>query len=93
MNNDIFLIWSIEHGAWWRPKQCGYTQSRLEAGIYSYKEAVKIVKEANKFTKDMPNEAMVPVDREELFGLEVKTDESIPLGMFAVIGKKCVRTA
>lgn len=37
------LIWSMEHGAWWRPDSRGYTICRAEAGVYSRREATEIV--------------------------------------------------
>lgn len=54
-----FLIWSIEHGAWWKPAHRGYTEKRKEAGMYSFEEACKIVKTANIGLYDVPNEAMI----------------------------------
>jgi len=35
------LIWSDEHGAWWRPDGMGYTQRIEEAGLYNEDEAVQ----------------------------------------------------
>jgi hypothetical protein len=42
-----YLIWSIEHGAWWGPNRRGYTQDVRTAGRYSYEVAVDIVEDAN----------------------------------------------
>ena len=33
-------IYSNEHGAWWAPHYCGYTNS-AKAGIFDYEEAIK----------------------------------------------------
>ncbi len=59
-----YFIWSWEHNAWWRPNSSGYTSDVLEAGVYSYRQALKIVRGANinfnRSTAKMPNEAMVP---------------------------------
>ncbi len=60
-----WLIWSIEHNAWWKPGHAGYTKSRKEAGRYSYTEALKIVKGANINLRDEPNEAMIQETAEE----------------------------
>jgi hypothetical protein len=38
--SDRYLIWSNEHGAWWRPNSCGYTMEISEAGRYSQTEAI-----------------------------------------------------
>lgn len=58
---NIWLIWSMEHNAWWSPNKCGYTKSRQQAGRYTYSEAMEIVKNANMGTHpDHPNEALIP---------------------------------
>jgi hypothetical protein len=41
-----FLIWSNQHGMWWRPNRRGYTQIIDEAGRYSADEAEAIVRQA-----------------------------------------------
>ena len=65
-----YLIWSVEHCAWWRSRQTGYTTSRMQAGRYTLEEARRICLDANLFvegegfiTHDFvkPNECMVPV--------------------------------
>jgi hypothetical protein len=43
---DRFLIWSNQHGMWWRPGNSGYTMHIEEAGRYSLAEAEKIVASA-----------------------------------------------
>lgn len=39
MADDRYLIWSEEHGAWWRPNESGYTRSMRRAGRYSEERA------------------------------------------------------
>jgi len=56
---NLYLIWSIEHTAWWRPAWMGYTINANEAGLYGEEDADKILKQANRFTV---NEAKVPVE-------------------------------
>ena len=58
-----YLIWSIEHNAWWKPREWGYTRLKEEAGIYSKNKALEIVKEANIGDNDVPNEAMILIDK------------------------------
>ena len=41
------LIWSEEHGAWWKPGRWGYTTSMAKAGHYSEGVAEEIVRRAN----------------------------------------------
>lgn len=55
-----WYVWSMEHNAWWKAAWGGYTQDKKEAGIYSYEEAMKIVREANEHRGEKPpNEAMI----------------------------------
>lgn len=57
--DEMWLIWSEEHRAWWAPNHNGYVQSRKQAGQYTYEDACDIVKGANRSFNDVPNEAMV----------------------------------
>jgi hypothetical protein len=70
MTKPLWLIWSNEHQAWWRPNHAGYTPFIEEAGRYEFDVAAKIVADANhggplpnKHTAGRPNaisyEAMV----------------------------------
>lgn len=61
-----WLIWSIEHDAWWAPDHKGYVERISNAGRYAYTEAMKIVHGANwemrrNQDKVKPYEAMVHV--------------------------------
>ena len=56
---DEYLIWSVEHDAWWRPLWNGYTRVLAEAGHYSKHEAERIVRQANIISF---NEAMIPIE-------------------------------
>lgn len=55
----LFIIWSIEHDAWWCPMHRGYTKERRNAGTYTFEEALRIVKDANIGLNNTPNEAMI----------------------------------
>jgi hypothetical protein len=55
----FYLIWSLEHKAWWGRAGNGYRKDRIEAGLYTFDEASKIVKDANIGLHDIPSEAMV----------------------------------
>ncbi len=59
---QMFLIWSNEHGVWWRSKCSGYTKARSDAGRYALEEASKIIEYANRHVVDggRPDETMVP---------------------------------
>lgn len=58
----LWLIWSLEHRAWWAPGHRGYTSIRTCAGRYTEAEAREIVNGANRYLPESypPNEAMVP---------------------------------
>jgi hypothetical protein len=58
--NDLFLIWSMEHGAWWRPGRVGYTEKLADAGQYSRAEACEIVARAN-YPPGVCHECMIPL--------------------------------
>lgn len=40
--SEQYLVWSNEHGAWWRPNRAGYTRDVCAAGRYSRQEAIDI---------------------------------------------------
>ncbi|MDN5849112.1 MAG: hypothetical protein L0H63_05660 [Nitrococcus sp.] len=56
-----WLVWSNEHGAWWRPAKWGYTRAIEEAGRYTRAEADAIVAQANIVIEpgERPNEVAV----------------------------------
>jgi hypothetical protein len=53
-----FLIWSIEHDAWWKRGWLGYTRDVAEAGRYTEADADHIIARANLITV---NECKVPL--------------------------------
>ena len=44
--SELYLIWSVEHSAWWKPNSEGYTPRQSEAGQYTRAEAIDICTEA-----------------------------------------------
>jgi hypothetical protein len=50
---DDWLIWSEEHGSWWRAGRRGYTTSILQAGIYTKVQADRIVHDANAHSSNL----------------------------------------
>ena len=42
----MYLIWSNEHRAWWRPSEAGYTTHVEAAGRYSRERAIAICRDA-----------------------------------------------
>jgi hypothetical protein len=41
MSGDVYLVWSNEHRAWWRPNAQGYTVHHEAAGRYTREEALQ----------------------------------------------------
>ena len=61
-----YRIWSIEHNAWWKENEQGYTKDKKSAGIYDLLASIGICIEANQYVSgNIPNEAMVPVESED----------------------------
>jgi len=66
MNNlfseNMWLVWSNEHNAYWKPARRGYTKDKDAAGRYSTAAATEICDNANQFIPEnrIPNEIMVP---------------------------------
>jgi hypothetical protein len=67
-NKKIWLIWSNQHGAWWKANSYGYDNRVVNAGRFSRSEAQKICSDAcyrNDWTigesnLQSPHEVMVP---------------------------------
>lgn len=53
-----YVIWSIEHAAWWRANWQGYTPSLHEAGRYGLVEGEGILRRANLVAF---HECLIPV--------------------------------
>lgn len=60
----MFVIWSYEHEAWWRPHRLGYTPLLIDAGLYTTVEAARIVDDANRITV---NEQAIPLVKAAAF--------------------------
>lgn len=58
----LYHIWSNQQMAWWKSGSNGYTTHLEKAGLYSFDDALGIVKDANRVMKEVPDEAMVPVE-------------------------------
>jgi hypothetical protein len=76
MLSSKYFIWSIEHGAWWRPNWCGYTPTVKLAGLYSRAEGDEILARANRIDV---NECLVPEAAVDVTELRVALAESVKL--------------
>lgn len=59
---DLYLIWSNEHRAWWRPDSFGYSPDIRGAGVYSRNEARDICDKATFDWTHAPNEIVVRME-------------------------------
>jgi hypothetical protein len=46
MMNDPYLVWSNEHGGWWKAGGWGYSTGLNEAGHFSRDQAIRICRNA-----------------------------------------------
>jgi hypothetical protein len=56
-----YVIWSIEHNAWWAAGRQGYTRELPQAGIYGEDESRDIVERANAH-RATSYECRIPVE-------------------------------
>lgn len=66
LDESVYLIWSIEHEAWWAPNELGYTSVINEAGWYLVDDAKRILQHANS---NEINEIAIPLRMLHRMGL------------------------
>ena len=60
-HEEVWVIWSNEHNAYWKPNEIGYTTDIDEAGRYTHDEATKHCKTFPKLDgNNLPPEVMMP---------------------------------
>lgn len=62
----MYLIWSNEHGAWWRPGRCGYTMMVQSAGRYARGEALAICANVRDGWDSKATPSEIPVRLEDV---------------------------
>lgn len=60
MGEEMWLIWSNEHNAWWAPNSLGYTPSITKAGRYTLEDTRARTMHAGPMECGRPSEAIVP---------------------------------
>lgn len=58
IGGDLWVVWSFEHQAWWKPGKWGYTPDLSAAGRYSEAEARAIEHKANRYSKVIEERAL-----------------------------------
>jgi hypothetical protein len=61
-DGDFYLVWSHEHGAWWRFGGSGYTHRISEAGRHTRNEALRICTMAMPGATEALNELPVKLE-------------------------------
>jgi len=56
----VWLVFSVEHTAWWRANRSGYTLTREDAGRYTLEEARMLAKQRSPDAEGMPGEIVEP---------------------------------
>ena len=56
----LYVIWSIEHQAWWKQTKCGYVEHISDAGHFPFTESEHIVKLSNLIRTE---EIMIPINQ------------------------------
>jgi hypothetical protein len=74
-----YLIWSVEHRAWWRSRGFGFTTAAHKAGYYSEEEAREIVDRAN--VGGRLEGIMVPAPNRSLVQMDFRKENTIFSGM------------
>lgn len=69
IKGKYWLIWSIEHNAWWRENEQGYCFNTFEAGKYTFKKAYTICNRANFYLSGSENLKEIMVPSQELLDI------------------------
>lgn len=67
-DQDLWVLWSNDHGAFWRENACGYTQDVSKAGRFSREFAEAVVasdckRSSSTLPRDVPAEVMLPAPK------------------------------
>ncbi len=71
-SDPLYLVWSNEHRAWWRPGHCGYTNRIEAAGRYSRVDALRICNGANYSWDENTNPDELPILEKDALELRCK---------------------
>jgi hypothetical protein len=74
--SDIYLVWSNEHRAWWKPGGYGYSTGLRGAGQFSRDRAIEICRDALLTAAHIGVIAEVPVRLADI--TDVLHDQPVP---------------
>jgi hypothetical protein len=60
-----YLVWSVEHCAWWKPGGWGYTTATHAAGRFTYEQACEILRDAHHAVVPTQEVAVVAPSRQQ----------------------------
>lgn len=88
LTDNVWLVWSHEHGGWWKPSDWGYTPRAEEAGRYSYRDALKRCEGVGTDRHGAPNEVISPSPEliEYMLNADVGPLEAIAWGLRGKVG-------
>lgn len=73
----LYVIWSNEHGSWWKSNRCGYSRHFDLAGRYTFEEAQQICADANRYLRDFEERKEVLMLAPESLPKHGLTDEAV----------------
>lgn len=76
---EMYLVWSNEHGAWWRPNRQGYTVIFQSAGRYSRDEAISICANARDGWEAKLTPSEIPVREQDALECAVLYRSKMPV--------------
>jgi hypothetical protein len=84
MTNEraIWLIWSNEHGKWWRPREAGYTFLIEQAGRYTRSRVDQIIRDSN-YGGNINEMAVLAHEALDLIVADMPQAEALALGLIA----------
>jgi hypothetical protein len=61
MDDEVYLIWSHEHGGWWKAGGWGYAKGLSQAGHYTRQQAFRICRDATPMASRLGTISEIPV--------------------------------
>jgi hypothetical protein len=75
-DDDAYLVWSVEHRAWWSRSGSGYAAGLSDAGFYTRARAIEICRDALPQAAHIGTIAEIPVRLADIG--EMLKDQMVP---------------